>query len=167
MKISSRINHLGPYIISVQITKIFVVIQKMECEECMESEQVFICQECDEALCEACDALLHKGGNRKSHRRPRVCKSCRTAATKHCTSCDQYLCDSCVAAHKTHSLSPLGAAMKLGVFWDMGTCRPVRSTDIAATVEEITSKLGQPSLLRAYGDPWGCLLYTSPSPRDS
>lgn len=43
----------------------------------------------------------------------------------------------------------------MGVFWDLGTCRPILSSDITRTLADIGEQIAPPCAIRTYGDTWG------------
>ena len=128
---------------------------KMKCEECCSSEACFLCIECDQALCKSCEENLHKGGKRRNHSRPLVCRSCKNQAVMQCISCIQNLCQVCYPPHSIHGLKAIAAQKRVGVFWDVSSCRPSRSEDIQMLITEINQKVGPPEFIKSYGDPWG------------
>ena len=127
----------------------------MKCEECFSSEAFFLCIECDQALCKLCEESLHKGGKRRSHSRPLVCRMCKNQAIMQCIQCMQNLCPNCNLPHSSHGLSPITAQKRVGVFWDLSSCRPTRPEDIQMLLTEIQQKVGLPEFIKTYGDPWG------------
>jgi hypothetical protein len=72
-----------------------------------------------------------------------------------CVKCEKKLCSSCEASHKDHPLRQLGASKRVGIFWDISSCRPTRGEDIRLLNKEINQKVGTPEFIKAYGDPWG------------
>lgn len=126
----------------------------MKCEECLSSEATALCIECDQALCKVCDENLHKGGKRKTHSRPLVCRQCRDQAVTECTQCNLSLCNSCQKTHVSHNLSQIESSRRFGVFWDISSCRPNRNEDIQMMLNEIKQKVGTFEFVKAYGDTW-------------
>lgn len=127
----------------------------MKCEECFSSEALFLCIECEQALCKVCEESLHKGGKRRSHNRPLVCRNCRNQAVTQCIQCVQNLCLNCHPSHSSHSLQSITAQKRIGVFWDLSSCRLNRPEDIQMVVTEIQQKIGPSEFIKTYGDPWG------------
>lgn len=127
----------------------------MICEECQIEESKFLCIECEQSLCGSCNESLHKGGKRKTHTRPLVCHNCKNQAVRLCVECSLNLCGSCESFHKLHQLTHLGSSKRVGVFWDISSCRPTRSDDIRILAKEIQTKVGNAEFIKAYGDPWG------------
>lgn len=127
----------------------------MKCEECGWNDAEFLCVECDESLCSDCDVAIHRGGKRKSHLRPSICKNCRKKADIKCMSCVMYLCNDCETAHASHKISAISALKRIGVFWDLGSCRPARNEEFMQIVSEIEQRFGKPEFIKSYGDPWG------------
>ena len=127
----------------------------MKCEECLKFDSSVLCKECDQALCAACDELLHKGGKRKTHFRPGICQLCKAQASLHCSDCNCHACKQCEFSHSSHRIRAIVSIKKLGVFWDISSTRPNRPDDIPMLVSEIQQKLGNPEFFKCYGDTWG------------
>lgn len=125
----------------------------MKCEECGLDDSLYVCGECDQALCVACDEALHKGGKRKTHVRPLVCGTCRSNATTRCDSCNISACEKCGISHKDHKSEILVTPKVIGVFWDITSCKPSRAEDIKQALNEITQRVGITDFVRTYGDP--------------
>lgn len=114
----------------------------MNCEECGNIEASTICTECDQHLCNDCDVSLHKGGKRKSHIRRQKCKLCRNTASISCITCALTVCSSCSSQHLSHNYEQIQAQKRLGVFWDLSTCRPSKVEDIKGVLSEIQLRVG-------------------------
>ncbi|OMJ78944.1 hypothetical protein SteCoe_21115 [Stentor coeruleus] len=127
----------------------------MKCEECLSLEATNICIECEQVLCKDCDEILHKGGKRKTHARPLICGECRDRAVIQCIQCNLSLCHNCQQFHSSHIIKHIASSKRLGVFWDISSCRPSKSEDIQILLNEINQKVGNPEFIKAYGDPWG------------
>ena len=102
------------------------------CGQCEEAEAAWECAECEKALCEGCNALLHKSDKKKGHVRKAVgegagatggeaegkvvCQQCEEqAGTVRCEECSAAYCDGCNALlHKAakkagHKRTPIKA----------------------------------------------------------
>lgn len=126
----------------------------MKCEECTSSEGQILCVDCEQVLCKICDENLHKGGKRKTHFRPLVCHSCPSQAIVNCTVCDLALCLNCQNPHIAHIIKPITQPKKIGVFWDLSSCKPSKPEEIPVLLSEIRDKIGLPQFVKAYGDTW-------------
>lgn len=122
----------------------------MNCEECESVKAKVLCLDCDEALCQECESALHKGGKRKAHLRPVICSSCRKEASEECLECQVNICSGCQKDHKWHQRLKFKQFKRLGVFWDLESCKP-RPGEIELVLKELNQRLGTPEVIRAYG----------------
>ena len=54
-----------------------------------------------------------------------------------------------------HGLKPIISQKKIGVFWDVSSCKPTKQDDIQNLILEIHQKIGPPDFIKGYGDSWG------------
>ena len=127
----------------------------MKCEECSSAESFYLCIDCDQALCKSCEDSLHKGGKRRSHIRPIICRNCKTQAVMQCLRCVQSLCLSCHSSHSQHPSKHIASPRRIGVFWDLSSCQPTRVEEVQMFVTELHSRIGPADFVKAYGDSWG------------
>jgi hypothetical protein len=124
----------------------------MHCEECGERASSVLCTECDQALCAECDATIHRGGKRKDHLRPKVCVSCRKQAVAQCVDCSFNVCADHGISHVNHETRNLTGPQKIGIFWDLNSCRPVRPEDVGESVSLMREKFQGIEFIRGYGE---------------
>ena len=122
------------------------------CEECMKSNSVFNCVECEQSLCSPCDFLIHRGGNRKGHKRLGLCHSCRFHATQHCSTCNQNLCRSCAFLHNHHIISSILTQNYIVIFWDLNSHKITTGDEISQALSSLKNFYSRIDIFKVYGD---------------
>ena len=128
-----------------------ILVEKMNCEECIKEKGYVICKECDEVLCQDCDKSLHKGGTRKFHSRPLICSSCKSSAILECKLCCIFSCESCKKSHTDHKTTPIMVSKTLGVFWDISNFSSL-TKPINDVIKEISQRIAVPKFVKLYTD---------------
>ena len=122
------------------------------CEECMKSNTVFHCVECEQSLCSPCDFLIHRGGKRKGHKRLGLCHSCHCHATQHCSTCIQNLCTACLSMHTYHTISPILSQNYIALFWDLNSQKLITGDEISQTLISVKNLYSRIDIFKVYGD---------------
>eukprot|EP01068_Selenidium_serpulae_P004120 Selendium_serpulae@DN3423_c0_g1_i1.p1 len=69
------------------------------CDECVNEKATLICDECEQAFCDACDSVVHTPAGLRRHLRkplPKMCQKCSIAnANGQCVECNYSYCSEC------------------------------------------------------------------------
>lgn len=55
----------------------------------------------------------------------------------------------------SHALTVISSQRRIGVFWDLSSCRISRAEDIQMLISELQGKVGTPEFIKSFGDSWG------------